>query len=68
MASRTLTYRGYEIDILTPTVRDARWSAMIWAPNRSPPIVMPSDLSEVEVREAAEAVVDEILDGPRTSE
>ncbi len=41
---------------------------MVWAPNRSPPIVMPSDVSEVEVREAAEAVVDEMLDGLRRSE
>ena len=63
VASRTVRYRGYEIDIIAPTVRDARWVAMIWAPNRRNPIVLPSDLSEVEVREAAEVVVDEMLDG-----
>jgi hypothetical protein len=64
MASRTAIYRGYEIDILGPTVRDGGWVVMIWPLSKKMPIVMPSDPSETEAIEAAEAVVDEMLDGP----
>jgi hypothetical protein len=68
VASRTVRYRGHELDILALSAPGAGWLVMIWTPGKKNPTVMPSNASEVRAIEAAHDAVDEMLDGSRTQE
>jgi hypothetical protein len=63
VALKVVRYRHYIFDIYAPANRWERWRVLIWPPNNSPPITMPSHASEEEATKEAQAAVDHILDG-----
>ena len=63
MPTKRVKHRGYEFEVYSPVRGGDQWHVVIWAPNASPPITMPSHASGVEAIAEARAAVDHILDG-----
>jgi hypothetical protein len=61
--SGSVTYRDHELAVRMPSRSGAGWIVLIWRPNNATPIIMPRQPSSVAAVRAAQAVVDEILDG-----
>ena len=64
MVSGSVTYRGHELAAHMPSRPGEGWLVLIWRPNNDTAIIMPRLPSRDEAIEAAQAVVDELLDGP----
>jgi hypothetical protein len=62
MASRTIRYRGYDLDILALSKQGGGWVVMIWPPGGKKPTILPGDASEEKAIEAARAEVDRLLE------
>ena len=63
MVSGSVTYRGHELAAHMPSRPSEGWLVLIWRPNNDTAIIMPRLPSRDEAIKAAQAVVDEILDG-----
>ena len=68
MPTKPVKYHGYEFEVYPPVSGGGRWHVVIWPPNDSPPITMPSHASGVEAIAEARAAVDHIREGRPASE
>jgi hypothetical protein len=61
--SGSVTYRDHELAVRMPSRPGGGWIVLIWRPNNARPIIMPRQPSLVAAVRAAQAVVNEVLDG-----
>jgi hypothetical protein len=60
--SGSVIYRGYELAALSPSGAEIGWLVLVWAPNSDTPIIMPRLPARDAAIEAAQSVVDVLLD------
>lgn len=65
--SGSVTYRGHELAVHSPSRMGTGWLVLIWRPNNSIPIIMPRLPSRADALRTAQGVVDELLDGAECS-
>jgi len=64
MLTNTTRYRDYLLVIRPPASPGGRWQVLAWPPNKDPPIIQPTNTSEVAAIKDAQNAVDRALDKP----